>query len=69
MQFPFVADRQSVIEADALIADYGNQAADEAANRAADSRERGNVLMFCRWRQIERLIAMLSDPDARDTVH
>lgn len=66
---PYVADRQSVVEADALIAAFGDDAGFEAAARADASRERGNVVMFCRWRQIERLIILLSVPEATGTVH
>ncbi len=66
---PFVADRQSVTEAHALIARFGDDAGFEAAARADASRERGNVIMFCRWRQIERLIVLLAVPQAVGTVH
>jgi hypothetical protein len=66
---PYVADRQSVAEADALIAAFGDDAGFEAAARADASRERGNVVMFCRWRQIERLIVLMSVPVATGTVH
>jgi hypothetical protein len=41
----------------------------EAADRAARSRKAGNVRMFCRWRQIERLIDTLSCDEAFGTVH
>ncbi len=66
---PYVADRQSVADADALIAAFGDDAGYEAAARADASRERGNVVMFCRWRQIERLIVLLSVDDVTGTVH
>jgi hypothetical protein len=66
---PYVADRQSVAEADALIAAFGDDAGYEAAARADASRERGNVVMFCRWRQIERLIVVMSIPEATGTIH
>jgi hypothetical protein len=66
---PYVADRQSVAEADALIAAFGDDAGYEAAARADASRERGNVVMFCRWRQIERLIVLMAVPQATGTVH
>jgi hypothetical protein len=66
---PYVADRQSVAEADALIAAFGDDAGYEAAARADASRERGNVVMFCRWRQIERLIVVLSVGEASGTLH
>jgi len=69
MQMPFVADRQSVAEANALIASHGDDAGFEAAARADASRDRGNVVMFCRWRQIERLIVLLGEMEARGTIH
>ena len=33
------------------------------------SRDNGNVLKFCHWRQIERVIVTLSDQEVRGTVH
>jgi hypothetical protein len=65
---PFV-DRASVNEADALIAAFGDDAGFEAAQRADASRDRGNVVMFCKWRQIERWIVLLSVAQAPGTVH
>ena len=41
----------------------------EAAARAEASRGKGNVLKFCHWRQIERVIVTLSDREARGTIH
>ncbi|WP_293881515.1 hypothetical protein [Sphingomonas sp.] len=69
MTNPYVADRQTVVDADALILAFGDDAGFEAATRAEDSRDRGNVVAFCRWRQIERLIAVLSGPAAVGTIH
>jgi hypothetical protein len=69
MSIPYVADRQTVVDADALISAFGDDAGFEAASRAESSRDRGNVVAFCRWRQIERLIAVLAEPDAVGTVH
>ncbi|AYJ86032.1 hypothetical protein D3Y57_08700 [Sphingomonas paeninsulae] len=69
MSIPYVADRQTVVDADALILAFGDDAGFEAASRAESSRDRGNVVGFCRWRQIERLIAVLAGPDAVGTVH
>lgn len=47
---------------------YGEHAAMEAAMRADRSRTMGNVVHFCRWRQIQRTITMLGDAGA-GTVH
>lgn len=48
---------------------YGEDAGLEAAARAERSRDHGNVLRFCHWRQIERVIATLSCDEVRGTVH
>ena len=43
---------------------------DEAAARADSSRDLGNVIHFCRWRQIERMIELISTTDPVDaTMH
>ncbi len=52
-----------------MIAEYGEMAVIEAANRADRSRSLGNVIHFCHWRQIERTIEMLRGKDVTDTVH
>ncbi|CAA9497181.1 MAG: hypothetical protein AVDCRST_MAG31-143 [uncultured Sphingomonas sp.] len=65
----FIADRSAVEAAAELIASLGDEAVLEAADRAARSRDAGNVRMFCHWRQIERLIDTLSCDEAFGTVH
>lgn len=67
--FPFVADRRFVLDAQRLIAQFGEDAGFEAAARADASRDRGNVPHYCRWRQIERMIVALSDQRSRGTLH
>jgi hypothetical protein len=67
--FPFVADRGAVTDAQALMDRFGDDAGYEAAARADASRNRGNVSAFCRWRQIERMIVALSHPQADGTLH
>jgi hypothetical protein len=52
-----------------LIADFGKQAGIEAAERAEASRNIGNHIHYCRWRQIERLIIMLTVQTTLGTVH
>ena len=64
-----VADREALAEATELMARYGEYATSEAAIRADQSRARGNILHFCRWRQIERTIEMLSAEEAAGTIH
>jgi hypothetical protein len=48
---------------------FGEDAAMEAAARAERSRDVGNVLHFCHWRQIERVIETLASDEVRGTVH
>lgn len=69
MLTPFVIDRQSVADADLLMANFGEDAVFEAALRADASRERGNIVHFCRWRQIERLISLLAENEVRGSLH
>jgi hypothetical protein len=69
MDSPFIAGRVALAEASELIDRYGEDAALEAAARAESSRDAGNVLRFCHWRQIERVIAALSSEEVRGTVH
>jgi hypothetical protein len=51
------------------MASMGAGAADEAAARAGKSRDLGNIIHFCRWRQIERLIGILSADTVSGTLH
>lgn len=69
MHLPILADRSSFDDAAALIETFGNQAGIEAAIRADQSRERGNHIHFCRWRQIERMVVLLSAGQAIGTIH
>ncbi len=69
VSMPYVIDRASVDIATTLIADLGTAARNEAAARADHSRSIGNVVQFCRWRQIERLILVLSSNKAVATIH
>ena len=69
MDSPFIAGRLALAEASELIDRFGDHAGLEAATRAERSRDAGNVLHFCHWRQIERVIATLSSDEVRGTVH
>ena len=69
MMTPFVPDRAMLSEATDLISRFGIEAALEAAARADRSRDLGNVQHFCRWRQVERLVALLTTNEAIGTVH
>ncbi len=69
MQGLFIHGRVALTDASELIDQYGKEAAFEAANRAERSRDEGNVVRFCHWRQIERVIATLSSDEVHGTVH
>ena len=56
-------------EAADLIAKFGDHAVSEARRRAGRSRELGNVIHFCRWRQIERLILLLAEGGRAHSIH
>jgi hypothetical protein len=66
---PYLADASFVADADDLIRIFGDDAGFEAAARADASRDRGNAIHFARWRQIERLIVLLSVDEPFSTVH
>lgn len=66
---PYLADRAHVADAAELIAMFGDDAGFEAAARADRYRDLGNYINFCRWRQIERLIVLMSVNRAVGTVH
>ena len=57
-------DATAAAEAAELISQFGDHAAFEAAARANHSRGLGNVVHFCRWRQIERMINLLTSEEA-----
>ena len=65
---PFLNDRD-VADAAEMMETYGQAAGSEAAARADRSRDLGNHIHFCRLRQIERLIDLLSCNEAAGTVH
>jgi len=65
----YLADTAAITDADNLIATFGTSAGIEAAARASRSRDIGNYIHFCRWRQVERLIELLEQRKAVGTVH
>lgn len=69
MDTPFISGRVALADAAELLIRFGDDAGFEAANRADSSRDAGNVVRFCHWRQIERVIATLSSDEVRGTVH
>jgi hypothetical protein len=69
MYLPLYVEPRDVVEAETLIDRFGTAAGLEAADRAEASRNIGNHLHYCRWRQIERLIIMLSVETTLGTIH
>ena len=69
MDSPFIHGRVALTDAAELIERYGDDAGFEAAMRAEQSRDDGNVARFCHWRQIERVIATLSSDEVIGTIH
>ena len=69
-QYVHLPDATDAAEAAELISQFGDHAAFEAAARANHSRGLGNVVHFCRWRQIERMIHLLTTEDTSGaTIH
>jgi len=69
MDLPFISCRRSLADAADLIERFGDDAGFEAAVRAEESRDSGNVVRFCHWRQIERVIVTLSSDEVRGSIH
>ena len=69
MLVPYLSSRKSFEDAQELISRFGDNAGFEAAARADSSRDLGNHIHFCHWRQIERLIILLAADDVVGTVH
>ena len=66
---PYLEGQAAVRAAAELIDRFGDDAGFEAAARADHSRNLGNAIGFCRWRQIERLIVLLATTSSFGTVH
>jgi hypothetical protein len=69
MDSPYIAGRTALADASDLIDRYGDEAQLVATVRAERSRENGNVVRFCHWRQIERVIATLASEEVYGTIH
>ena len=69
MQDHFIAGRGARDRRLSLIDEYGADAPMAAAMRAVQSRDAGNVLKFCHWRQIERLSRLLASNNVEGSLH
>ncbi|MCJ8191875.1 hypothetical protein [Sphingomicrobium aestuariivivum] len=65
----FIADRDMFADATLLLDHFGPRAGEEARARANAARASDNVLRFCHWRQIERLVGHLETREVEGTVH
>ena len=57
------------VEAAQLIERFGAHAGSEAALRADRSRDLGNVIHFCRWREVARMIELMGNDAVTGPVH
>ncbi len=64
----FLGGRFVVEQCEALQREHGVDAAMAAALRVAHSRAQDNAVMFSRWREVERLLA-LSDTAPTSALH
>lgn len=55
---PFSGGRAMVMQAQALTDEFASDAAHAARLRAAQSRSLGNIVGYCRWREVERLLSI-----------
>lgn len=69
METPFIHGRSALADAADLLDRFGDDAGLEAAVRAEQSRDAGNVVRFCHWRQIERVVATLGCDEVLGTLH
>ena len=69
MEQYYIPGRAALDDATQLMTEFGDDAGFEAASRADHSRDLGNVLRYCHWRQIERVIAVLASDDVIGRVH
>ena len=64
-----ISGRGAYADAAELIDLFGDFAGSEAQARASRSRDLGNVVHFCRWREAGRMIATLGQAEPMGTVH
>lgn len=66
---PFLAATRPHLDASELVARFGAEAAAVARARAEASRRVGNHIHFCRWREVERMLATFGEVAAGRTLH
>ena len=59
---PFLSGPAALVAATALLREFGDDAAMAAQLRAAQSRARDNLITFCHWREVERMLGWLAAP-------
>ena len=64
-----VFEPASFAEAAQQIERFGAHAGSEAAMRADRSRDLGNFIHFCRWREVARMIDLIRDEAVTGSVH
>ena len=66
---PFLSGSSALTSATALLREFGEDAAMAAQLRAAQSRARDNLITFCHWREVERMLGWLAAPVEGATRH
>jgi hypothetical protein len=66
---PFLSGSAALASATALLREFGEDAAMAAQLRAAQSRARDNLVTFCHWREVERMLGWLAAPFEGATRH
>ncbi len=56
---PYIHSRAEASAAAQLMLDFGDMAKIEANSRASASRDRGNLIKFCHWRQVALLVDVM----------
>ncbi len=66
---PFLSGRSTVTSAETLLRDHGGGAAMAARAQAMAARANDNAVMYCRWRDVERLCVLPLDRQADERLH
>ncbi|WP_373487849.1 hypothetical protein [Blastomonas sp.] len=69
MHLPYIGSREAYDDACILLSRYGDAAGLEASERAEAARNVGNHIHFCHWRQIERLLVIMTIDQSIGTIH